>query len=209
MIQNYRLTHFNQLMKPTSKKLETNKDFILLFGKSLKSTMKRSEIPVTLLYSNRTDNELINIEEIHQRFRTSIAQILLLEHQKFPLSHSREIKTPSVSTNVDLNSKNKEKSKYSILGDDQLIREKSELDGNKVILTTLDQQEKSTWNIISETHTQPIESVLLPPYPPPNQFLITLPSDVLNEQQRSTSSESKLLVSSEHQQLLLPMENEF
>jgi len=96
MIQNYRLTHFEQLMKPTSIKLETNKDFILLFGKPLKSTMKRSEIPVTSIYSNRTDNELINIDDIHQRLRKSIAQILVVEHQKLMLtkSHSREIITP-------------------------------------------------------------------------------------------------------------------
>jgi hypothetical protein len=76
MIQNYRLTHFDQLFKPTNIKLETNKDFILLFGKSLKLTMKNSYIPITPLYSNRTENELINIDKIHQIFRKSIAKIL-------------------------------------------------------------------------------------------------------------------------------------
>jgi len=76
MIQNYRLTHFDQLFKPTSIKLETNKDFILLFGKSLKLTMKNSYIPITPLYSNRTEHELINIDKIHQIFRKSIAKIL-------------------------------------------------------------------------------------------------------------------------------------
>jgi len=68
MIQNYRLTHFDQLMKPT------NKNLILLFGKS---SLKKSKIPITLLYSNRTDNELININEIHHIFRKSIAKILI------------------------------------------------------------------------------------------------------------------------------------
>jgi hypothetical protein len=76
MIQNYRLTYFDQLLKPTSIKLERNKDFILLFGKPLKLTMKKSEIPITSLYSNRTDNELINIDQIHNIFRKSIAKIL-------------------------------------------------------------------------------------------------------------------------------------
>jgi hypothetical protein len=70
MIQNYRLTHFDQLMKPM------DNDLILLFGKSLPLTMKKSDIPITLLYSNRTDNELININEIDRIFRKSIAKIL-------------------------------------------------------------------------------------------------------------------------------------
>ncbi|CAF4437526.1 unnamed protein product [Adineta steineri] len=88
MIQNYRLRNFNQLMKETSIKLETSQDFILLFGKSLKSTMKKSEIPITLLYSNRTDNELRDIDGIHNIFRKSIAKILNAENQKLPFQSS-------------------------------------------------------------------------------------------------------------------------
>jgi hypothetical protein len=90
MIQNYRLSHFNQLMKPTSIKLETNKDFVLLFGMSLKSTMKKSDILITSLYSNRTENELSNINEIHDRFRTSIANILFEQSHNSINSYSEE-----------------------------------------------------------------------------------------------------------------------
>jgi hypothetical protein len=57
-------------MKPMDKHLN------LLFGNALQLTMKRSEIPITLLYSNRTENELNNINEVDQIFRKSIAKIL-------------------------------------------------------------------------------------------------------------------------------------
>jgi len=116
MIEKYRLKYFDQLFK-----LETNKDFILLFGKSLKLTMKKFEIPITLLYSYRTDNELMNIDQVHQIFRKSIAKILQnhieddeklisklvsLEHQSSSqnnssLSHS---KTPIISIECESNS---------------------------------------------------------------------------------------------------------
>jgi hypothetical protein len=145
MMQNYRLAHFNQLIKPTSFKLETNQDFISLFGKPLKSAMKKSEIPITSLYSNRTDNELKNIDEIHQIFRKCIAEILL------------------------------EQSDNST----KLI--------NKDILQS-PAEEKPTWNIISETHTQSIEPELLP----------RIPSSSENQFQMSSSSipESKFIVPS-------------
>ncbi|UJR24927.1 hypothetical protein I4U23_006291 [Adineta vaga] len=80
-MQNYRLIHFKQLMKMKSVELEVNQDFIQFYGKPIKSPMKRSEIPITLLYSNRTDNELITINEIHERFRKSIANILMEGNQ--------------------------------------------------------------------------------------------------------------------------------
>ncbi|CAF3983823.1 unnamed protein product, partial [Rotaria sp. Silwood1] len=109
MLQNYRLTHFNQLMKPISINLEINKHFLLLFGKPLISTMKKSQLPITSLYSNRTDNEINNINEIQQIFKTSIAKILLeqsyisktnsiIEDDKLPSyqSHSQQIITPTI-----------------------------------------------------------------------------------------------------------------
>lgn len=64
-------------MKLESMKLEKNKDFSLLFGKPLLSTMKRSQIPETLLYSNRTEDETNSINSINQIFRHCIADILL------------------------------------------------------------------------------------------------------------------------------------
>ena len=70
MIQRYRLS------KPANIQLETNEDFQILFGKPLELTMKKSDIPITLLYSHRTDYELINIEEIHYIFRKSIVEVL-------------------------------------------------------------------------------------------------------------------------------------
>ncbi|CAF1584088.1 unnamed protein product [Adineta ricciae] len=78
---NYRLTHFDQLMKTPSDKLESNHDFIQLYGKPIKAHVKRSEIPITPLYSNQTDNELINLDEIHEKFRKSVANILMIENQ--------------------------------------------------------------------------------------------------------------------------------
>jgi hypothetical protein len=76
MIQNYRLTHFHELMKPTSVKLERNKDFVQIFGKPVISKTKKSKILITSLYLNRTDNEIKNINEIEQIFKNSIAKIL-------------------------------------------------------------------------------------------------------------------------------------
>lgn len=70
MIQNYRLTYFDQLLK------STDKDLILLFGKNLKLTKNNSQIPTTFLYSNRTDNELANLDKINKIFRKSIIKIL-------------------------------------------------------------------------------------------------------------------------------------
>ncbi|CAF1033972.1 unnamed protein product [Adineta ricciae] len=81
MMQNYRLTHFDQLMKTPSDKLESNHDFIQFYGKPIKPHAKRSEIPITPLYSNQTDNELINLDEIHEKFRKSVANILMIENQ--------------------------------------------------------------------------------------------------------------------------------
>ncbi len=102
IIQNYRLTHFDQLIKSISSRLEINKDFMELFGKPLKLTMKKSEIPVTLLYSNRTENELMNIDQIHQIFRKSIAKILhhnLIKENHQLILHSQQ-KGTSVSTYI-------------------------------------------------------------------------------------------------------------
>ncbi|CAF0818763.1 unnamed protein product [Rotaria sordida] len=187
MIQNYRLIHFNQLMKLTSIKLETNKNFLLLFGKPLISIMKKSSIPITLLYSNRTDNEIYNINEIQQIFKNSIAKILL--EQSFTSKTNLISSTSTNLINVDLNSKNKELSQSSSI---------------------LNQQENPKWNIISETHTQFVEPVLLPRYSSSTSsstkpFLLSSPSDKFEEQQKSLPSESKL-VSLEHQQLSISIE---
>ena len=75
MIQHYRLTHFEQLLQPTSIELETNEEFLSLFGQPLSSTMKKSQISRTSLYVNRTQNELANINEIQMTFRKRLANI--------------------------------------------------------------------------------------------------------------------------------------
>ena len=67
IIQNYRLGHFDQLMKST---LDTRRDFLQLFGSSLPTTLNPS---VTLLYSHRTRTELARIHEVEERFRTAIS----------------------------------------------------------------------------------------------------------------------------------------
>ena len=159
MIQNYRLTHFNQLIKPTSSILENNKDFILLFGKPLKTTMNKSEIPITLLYSNRTDNELKNIDHIHQIFRKSIAKILLQQ------SHYL-----TKLTNEEIITKNKDTFQSSV-------------------------DEKPTWNIISETHTQSIEPELLPNLPSSSSDMV--------EQQPKSSPDASSSVHSQQSSLII------
>ncbi|CAF4297885.1 unnamed protein product [Rotaria sp. Silwood2] len=234
MIQNYRLTHFNQLMKPTSIKLETNKNFLLLFGKPLISTMIKSQIPITSLYSNRTDNEINNINEIQQIFKNSIAKILLeqsdvsknnltVENDKLTScqSHSQQIITPTIETtssistkliNVDLNSKNKELSQsLSILDEKQSMIEKYEQDQIKSSLSMPDQQNNPKLNIISDTYTQFVEPVLLPRYlsstsSSTKPFLLSSLSDKFEEQKSSLPSESKL-VHLEHHQLSVLMES--
>jgi hypothetical protein len=76
MIQNYRLAHFDQLMKPNSHQLEARTDFVQQMGKSVKSSQKYSSLPPTALYSNRTETELTDMENIQTRFRNSIAKLL-------------------------------------------------------------------------------------------------------------------------------------
>ena len=93
MMQNYRLIHFDQLMKTPSDKLESNHDFVQLYGKPIKPNVKRSEIPITPLYSNQTDNEMISLDEIHGKFRKSVANILMMENQ---------VHQQSVTTSVSL-----------------------------------------------------------------------------------------------------------
>ncbi|CAF3863620.1 unnamed protein product [Adineta steineri] len=192
MIQNYRLSNFNQLMKETSIKLETSQDFILLFGKSLKSTMKKSEIPITLLYSNRTDNELRDIDGIHNIFTKSIAKILSADNHKLPFqsSSSQQIVSSSVEIvspisneliNVDYYSASKE-------NEDRSMKEKDVIDESKTILKMVDQQEQST---------QPIEPILLSHYPSTTSSL----TDQFKEPQRTSLSESKLVSLEDQQQL--------
>ncbi|CAF4700280.1 unnamed protein product, partial [Rotaria sp. Silwood1] len=234
MLQNYRLTHFNQLMKPISINLEINKHFLLLFGKPLISTMKKSQLPITSLYSNRTDNEINNINEIQQIFKTSIAKILLeqsyisktnsiIEDDKLPSyqSHSQQIITPTIGItsststkliNVDLNSKNKELSQSSsILNENRSMIEKYEQDQVKPALSMLDQQENPKLNSIPDTYTQFVEPILLPRHPSSTSsstkpFLLSSLSDKFEQRQRFLSSESKL-VSLAQQQLLTSIES--
>ncbi|CAF0760144.1 unnamed protein product [Rotaria sp. Silwood1] len=234
MLQNYRLTHFNQLMKPISINLEINKHFLLLFGKPLISTMKKSQLPITSLYSNRTDNEINNINEIQQIFKNSIAKILLeqsyssktnsiIEDDKLPSyqSHSQQIITPTIGItsststkliNVDLNSKNKELSQSSsILNENRSMIEKYEQDQVKPALSMLDQQENPKLNSIPDTYTQFVEPILLPRHPSSTSsstkpFLLSSLSDKFEQRQRFLSSESKL-VSLAQQQLLTSIES--
>ncbi|CAM4742049.1 unnamed protein product [Rotaria magnacalcarata] len=232
MIQNYRLTHFNELMKPTSVKLERNKDFVQIFGKPVVSKTKKSKILITSLYLNRTDNEINNIHEIEQIFKNSIAKILF--HQSDILknilgledyavascqSHSQQIIIParitsSLSTkliDVDLNSKSKEPPTLFISDETQPAVEKSESDKTKSTLSKLDQQASPTSNIISEVYTQCDDPVVLLPRhvssisSSTKPFLISLKSDKYEEQNQALPSESKL-VSMEHKKQLLSNE---
>ncbi|CAF4286512.1 unnamed protein product, partial [Adineta steineri] len=192
MIQNYRLSNFNQLMKETSIKLETSQDFILLFGKSLKSTMKKSEIPITLLYSNRTDNELRDIDEIHNIFRKSIAKILNTENHKLPFQSSSS--RPIISSPVEIVSPissefiNKDYYSASKENEDRSMKEKDIVDESKTILKMVNQQEQPT---------QPIEHILLAHYPSITSSL----TDHFKEPQRTSLSESKLNSIEDQQQL--------
>lgn len=90
MLQSFRLTHFDQLMKPNSTKLETSEQFLTFYGKPWKLATTRPELPVTVLYANRTDSELANISDIHQRFRRSVAKILTSEQR----TQAQRISTP-------------------------------------------------------------------------------------------------------------------
>jgi hypothetical protein len=103
MIEKYRLKYFDQLLKS-----ETNKDFILLFGQPLKLIMKKFEIPITLLYSYRTGNELINIDQVHQIFRKSIAKILQnhIEDDEKLISNSQQSASKLVSLEHQSSSQN-------------------------------------------------------------------------------------------------------
>ena len=76
MIQNYRLAHFDQLMKANSHQLEARTEFVLQMGKSVKSSKKYSSLPPTPLYCNRTESELTQIENIQISFRNAIAKLL-------------------------------------------------------------------------------------------------------------------------------------
>ena len=76
MIQNYRLAHFDQLMKANSHQLEARTEFVLQMGKSVKSSKKYSSLSPTPLYCNRTETELTHMENIQTTFRNSIAQLL-------------------------------------------------------------------------------------------------------------------------------------
>ncbi|CAF2987208.1 unnamed protein product [Rotaria socialis] len=219
MIQNYRLAHFNELMKPTSVKLERTKDFVQVFGKPVISKTKKSKILITSLYLNRTDNEINNIHEIEQIFKNSIAKILF--HQCDTLknilgleddavascqSHSQQIIIPA-----NLSSKSKEPPTLFISDDSQLTVEKSEPDKTKSTLSKLDQQASPTSNIISEVYTQCDEPVVVLPRhvssisSSTKPFLISLKSDKSEEQNQALPSESKL-VSMEHKKQILSNE---
>ena len=174
MIQKFRLTHFDQLMKTSGSKLETNKEFLQQFGRVVTPTMKKSDLPITSLYSNRTEKESNQLNEIRQRFRTEVAKTLLnhssqsliqadeIDHHdqlpKIELSHDTTIDQPS-SENNDQIFPGPTLMKNQLLqqtGDVQLddgdITEKEE--SSRLIP---DQTEELKWNIISETQVQSTE----------------------------------------------------
>lgn len=76
MIQNYRLAHFDQLMKVNSHQLEARTDFVLQMGKSVKSSKKYSSLPPTPLFCTRTEMELTQMENMQTSFRHSIVELL-------------------------------------------------------------------------------------------------------------------------------------
>ena len=76
MIQNYRLAHFDQLIKTSSHQLEATKEFVQQMGKSVQSSKKYSSLLPTPLYCHRTESELNQMENIQTSCRNSIAVLL-------------------------------------------------------------------------------------------------------------------------------------
>lgn len=106
MVQSYRLTHFHDLMKPNSK-LETDKDFLQQFGKPMSPTMKKSDLPSTPLFANRTEKEYHRLNDIRQQFRKDVAKILWNNTSALP-KHASDIERPNSSPGIQVSPETKQ-----------------------------------------------------------------------------------------------------
>lgn len=84
MIENFRLKN------STNKNFETNKEFLQRFGQISTLTNRKTDLPVTPLFANRTENETNRFNEIRREFRDDVVQILLNSFQTTSKDEQRE-----------------------------------------------------------------------------------------------------------------------